>query len=250
MHARAAVEITEIMYDLPGGDTGREWIEVTNTGSEPVDLSQYKLLESTTNHGLADTGGAVLAPGASVILADDPLKFRVDWPAFLGPVVNTVFSLSNTGETLSIKKGTVVEDTVSYSSKLGAAGDGGTLSRTGTTFIAAMPSPGVYPGPLTPIQKVEKAAPTKTTPSKSSPPKSKTSTTNSRAAAAVVSEETFDPASQKQNEVVPMVVWIAGLVAVMGLGVTGAVYARLSAHGRPVEAETTATEEEFQIIES
>jgi hypothetical protein len=249
----ASVQITEIMYDLPGGDTGREWIEITNTGSDTVDLSTYKLLEGTTNHGLTEAGSMVLAPGASAILADDPLKFKADWPTFSGLVFNTVFSLSNSGETLSIKKGTVVEDTIAYSSALGAAGDGGTLSRSGSGFVAAMPSPGVYPGPLTPVPKVEKAVPVKNTASKSPAAQSKISATvknTQNTASAGASEETFDPESQKQNEAVPLMVWIAGLVAILGLGVTGTVYARLSTPRISGKEETRPQEDEFQIIES
>ena len=43
LFAYASIEITEIMYDAPGADTGREWVEVTNTGVSPADISNYKL---------------------------------------------------------------------------------------------------------------------------------------------------------------------------------------------------------------
>ena len=38
----AGVEIREIMYDVSGADTGREWIEIINTGGEPVDAATLK----------------------------------------------------------------------------------------------------------------------------------------------------------------------------------------------------------------
>ena len=50
--AYANILINEVMYDVEGTDTDREWIEVYNDGSESVDLSTYKLFEANTNHGL------------------------------------------------------------------------------------------------------------------------------------------------------------------------------------------------------
>ena len=50
--ARAEVVINEIMYDLEGTDTGREWIEIYNNSNSSVDLSSYKLFEADTNHEL------------------------------------------------------------------------------------------------------------------------------------------------------------------------------------------------------
>ena len=48
--AHASVTINEIMYDLEGADTGREWVEVHNSGSEAVDLLKWKFVEGGTNH--------------------------------------------------------------------------------------------------------------------------------------------------------------------------------------------------------
>lgn len=76
--ARAQLAITEIMYDVPGSDSGREWIEVQNTGAASIALSEWKLFEANTNHGLTTDGSDTLAPGSFAIIADDPAKFRTD----------------------------------------------------------------------------------------------------------------------------------------------------------------------------
>src|SRR5690348_11665056 len=77
--AFASVEITEVMYDAPGADSGHEWLEATNLGASEVDLSGYKLFEGNTNHALAlQSGEATLAAGASAILVEDPAKFAAD----------------------------------------------------------------------------------------------------------------------------------------------------------------------------
>src|SRR4051812_27298350 len=96
--ALAQVVINEVMYDLPGTDTGREWIEVYNGGSSSVDLSGWKLFEASTTHALTNvSGGTTLSAGGYAIIADDASKFLIDWPSFAGTLFDSVFSLSNTG---------------------------------------------------------------------------------------------------------------------------------------------------------
>lgn len=137
------VIISEIMYDVSGTDTGREWIELQNTGNGAIQVATLKLLEANVNHSLAEyQGSTTLSPGAFIIVADDPVKFKTDWPNFAGAILNSSFSLSNEGESLSIKEGDTVLDQVSYSASLGATGDGNALVRSGTTFVSATPTPG------------------------------------------------------------------------------------------------------------
>ncbi len=144
--AEASVIITEVMYDLPGTDTGREWIEITNVGSSPVDVRKYKFFEADTNHAIAPiSGSGVLSPGSSAVIADNPTKFKIDWPQYSGELFDSPFSLSNTGESLVLKDSALVTlDSISYDRALGAAGDGTTLKRSGITFISAMATPGTH----------------------------------------------------------------------------------------------------------
>ena len=147
------VVISEIMYDLQAGsDSGREWIEVFNSGSSSVHLTDWKVSEGGSNHGItASQGGEDLSPGAYAILADNPMKFLEDWPAYAGLLFDTAFTsgLSNSGETLAVgtlSSGTFApSDTVSYQSSWGASGDGNSLVRAGVssaTFSAGTPTPG------------------------------------------------------------------------------------------------------------
>ncbi len=101
--AFASVEITEIMYDLEGSDSGREWIEITNKGGVSVDISKFKLLEAGVKHGLTPAqGGSILLPSASAVIASNPAVFLSEHPGFVKSVFKSSFSLSNTGETLTI----------------------------------------------------------------------------------------------------------------------------------------------------
>lgn len=141
-HAASAV-ITEIMYDLPGTDSGREWIEIQNTGTETISFGDWKFFEGNTNHGLSfSRGEATTSASGFAVIADDPAKFLADWPNFAGTLFGSSFSLGNSGETLALKQDGVVVDQVTYSSVTGAAGDGNSLQRVGSGWQAALPTPG------------------------------------------------------------------------------------------------------------
>lgn len=139
----ASVTIDEIMYDVPGADTGREWIEVLNDGTEPADLAEWKFFEDNANHTIADAGsGTVLAAGGRVVIADNPIKFLLDWPAFAGIVLDSAFSLSNSGETLKLKDATAsIVETMTYTSSQGAAGTGESLAKLSAGWVASIPTP-------------------------------------------------------------------------------------------------------------
>ncbi len=144
--AHAQVIFTEIMFDVPGTDSGREWIEVTNISDNSVSIEEYKLFEANANHSLTlISGDGNLSLNESAVIASDPDKFKIDWPAFSGTLLDSSFSLSNTGETLILRdKDLVDQDTVSYTADSGALGDGNTLSLSAGSFTSLAPSPGIY----------------------------------------------------------------------------------------------------------
>jgi len=142
------VVINEIMYDLKkgeGSDTGREWIEVKNTGSEQVDLSTWKLYENKTNHALNLFSGndAFIASGGYAVIADNAEKFLIDWPGFSGVVFDSSFSLKQSGETLILRDEALNDiDQVDYLPEWGAGGDGDSLQLVNGKWIAGAPTPG------------------------------------------------------------------------------------------------------------
>lgn len=142
--AFASVRINEIMYDVEGSDTGREWIEVYNDSAETIDLSKWKLFEANTNHSLTSyQGGNTLQAGDFALIVNDPTKFVLDWPSFSGAIFDSTFSLSNTGESLALKDENLnIIDQASYNSNSGATGDGKSLQLIDNKFIPANPTPG------------------------------------------------------------------------------------------------------------
>jgi len=145
----AQVVISEIMYDVSGTDTDREWVEVFNAGGTSVHFTDWKLFEANTNHNVAAVqGGENLASGAYAIIADSPTKFLQDWPSYSGILFDSAFSLGNSGETLAIHMPPpelTETDSVTYQGAGGAAGNGNSLHRTsasGQGFNEGSPTPG------------------------------------------------------------------------------------------------------------
>lgn len=130
------VRITEIMYDVSGSDTGHEWVELWNGGSESVNItggsgSGSWRFNDGANHTFATSayrGSLILAPGDFLIISSNTDTFLTDHSNFSGNLVKVSFSLGNTSETLFLRietSGTPWSE-VSYSNSL-AAGNGKTL---------------------------------------------------------------------------------------------------------------------------
>ena len=142
--AMADLEISEIMYDLKSGsDDGREWVEVYNNSDQAVDLSTYKFFEGDVNHKLTLVeGSAKTREGEYVVIVSDPIKFKKDWPSFVGNIFDSSFSLSNTGEYLAIKDVDKIITEYSYNTSLGGAGDGKSLQKINDVWASSLPTPG------------------------------------------------------------------------------------------------------------
>lgn len=138
-----ALSISEIMYDPEGTDTGREWVEVHNTTENGIDLTSWKFFEANTNHGITLAGGTgVVAPGAYAVVADNPEKFKTDYPSYTGLLYDSAFSLSNSGEFISFKNaGGAVIDSITYNTSI-AGGANTTLSLVGGVWVRSTPTPG------------------------------------------------------------------------------------------------------------
>ena len=187
--ALAAVEITKVEYDLPGPDEGREWVEITNNGSSTADLTGFKFLEGGVKHKLSLAQGSwLLASGEMAIIADDPTTFLSEHQGFTKSIYGSSFSLSNTGETLSL---------------VNAAG----AIESSHTYQAATP------------QKAPSVTKATTKKSSSSSPKQP-------ATVASASFDAFTQTSTSENSAPGLWVWYLGLAVVLGLGVAGVVLAQ------------------------
>lgn len=140
----ADVQITEIMYDRDGTDSGYEWIEVVNRG-KTVLFSDWTFLENKVDHRIVPVSEEEdLASGERAILADDPEKFLEDVPLYSGQLFDSSFSLSNSGEALSLVNPSDESiDTVVYDPAWGAEGNGASLQlQDSGVWIEGIPTPG------------------------------------------------------------------------------------------------------------
>lgn len=112
----ATFEFVEVQYNPDGSDDGREWVRVKNTSSEAVSIEGWKFFEGGVNHKLVAETSYVVPAGGEAVIADDAVTFRVENPGFLGNVFDSSFSLSNTGETITLKNASsTVVVTTTYS---------------------------------------------------------------------------------------------------------------------------------------
>ena len=109
------LRISEIMYNPSGGDD-YEFIELTNVGDTPIDLSgvQFQGVEFTFRYGFP-----AVPPGASVVVVQNEVAFAERYP---NAVISGVFDgqLSNSGEEIVLRDliGNVVAS-VSYDDENG-----------------------------------------------------------------------------------------------------------------------------------
>ncbi len=139
----AKIIINEVMYDPSGTDTGREWVEVYNDGGASIDLATLRLFENNVAHTMKAfiVPSALLLPNSYAIVADNPEKFLIDYPSYGGLLVDSAFSLNNTGEPITIQTTDgSVDSSVEYSAEWGAAGTGNSLQLSSGVWIPALPT--------------------------------------------------------------------------------------------------------------
>jgi hypothetical protein len=152
----ASVRITEIMYDVPGANVKKQWIEIQNIGDAPVDFhtKTARLIDAHGKHVLTVAqGNSLLVPGGISIVAQDPALFLEKYPMYGGSLLKSSFTLSSAA-TLSVAGTDDVSSiasasspSVSYSSELGAKGDGNSLQYRDAEhdYVAGTPTPGLVP---------------------------------------------------------------------------------------------------------
>jgi len=121
-HQVLGLQITGIMFNPDGADTGREWIEIKlNSSDGCINLTEYKLFEEDTNHNIYKYDSDIFCKYA--ILSSDVNKFLQDYPYSNNTnnsnqsdikLYKSTFSLSNSGEDIAIKKGNEIIDEINY----------------------------------------------------------------------------------------------------------------------------------------
>ena len=108
--AQQSFVISEIMLNPEGSDSGREWIEVTNLGAG-TGVDDFKFREGPSSADAVSHSikipddkdfSFIIARDESFVIADNPEKFKIDYPNYEGKYFDSSFSLTNSGEYLSL----------------------------------------------------------------------------------------------------------------------------------------------------
>ncbi len=143
-----ALQISEIMYDPAGSDTGNEWIEIYNDTQSSIDITSLKLFESNVNHAVSsyqahtNQSGNILGIGEYAIISDNPANFLIGHVGFVGNLFDSSFSLTNSGEVLEMRSSSGASlFSINYVPLAEANGTGGTLNFINNNWVAYTQSP-------------------------------------------------------------------------------------------------------------
>lgn len=107
--ASTDVVINEMMYHALSDLDGDDYLELTNVGSDPVDLTGWSFSGIT----LTLPAGTSIAPGGFLVVAKDAAQFQSTYG--FAPAAVYGGNLSNSGETVALRDATAATiDTVTY----------------------------------------------------------------------------------------------------------------------------------------
>ncbi len=140
----AQIEITEIMYDLPGADGKREWFEIHNTGNS-TNISDWRFFENGQHHKFKNfTDNLIIGTDEYAVIVNKPEAFLND-TNFTGKIIDSAWSsLANSGEPLVLrtsKDGPVVVN-ITYLPTNASDGNGASLQLIEDSWQACEPTPG------------------------------------------------------------------------------------------------------------
>ena len=156
------IRFNEIMYNPQGSDSGHEWIEIYNEKDASVDITGWRLYENGVNHNLNEyQGGMIILAEGYAVIADNADTFLLDYPDYMGVLIDTAFSLSNSGEYLAIKNSDLeIIDELTYVPQSGADDTGMSLEFVDGDWFVSMEYGGTpgEPNSITKSMTVSKTA--------------------------------------------------------------------------------------------
>ncbi len=157
----AEVYITEVMYNPPGDDNNKEYIEVFS--EEPVNLAEYIIEDFSGRDNLTLMQQANTS--FYLIVEEGFNSTNINATVYTaGATIGN--NLNNDGDLVVLRRSNSIADAVIYANELGANNDGNALCRTGSVFQNRLNPCAPTPG----HQNVPINEPTNTTPSNASQP--------------------------------------------------------------------------------
>lgn len=92
------ITISELNYNADSALNSGDWIELKNFGSQAVDLSGWVLSDGADNHMYHFPTGTVLAAGAYLVVVEDSVKFKSQFPTVSNRIGQLGFNYGNGGD--------------------------------------------------------------------------------------------------------------------------------------------------------
>lgn len=120
-----ALQISEVMYNPNGTDTGREWIEIyTDT---PFNATGLMVFDNNGNHNTNLIQGDEVFTGYAII-TNNAANFLIAHD-YYGTLFQSSISLPNAAGVIGLKKGQEIFENTTYDSSWGGNGNGRTLEK-------------------------------------------------------------------------------------------------------------------------
>jgi len=126
---KGQIAVNEIMYAPP--ESTNEWFEIYNAGTESVDLQSWKWKDGTSSLRTITAKNIILIPGSYLIICQDSVKLKNQFPSMSSLVIQSVWSaLNNSGDNvILIEPSGIRSDSVSYLPGWGGSTGGYSLEK-------------------------------------------------------------------------------------------------------------------------
>ncbi len=125
--------INEIMYNPPGADSGHQWIEIINvsTSTEYIIDESWRFNDGSNHQLIIIQGDEIISPNEYLVITENDEVFLDDYPDYQGSLIDTVMSLNNSEDSLSLSvdSGQTFFATTTYQSAWGGGDNGYSLER-------------------------------------------------------------------------------------------------------------------------
>ncbi|HMQ80817.1 MAG TPA: lamin tail domain-containing protein [Ignavibacteria bacterium] len=127
--------IDEIMY-APTTGTGKEWFEIYNKTSNPVNLANWKWKDATSTQHIITTQAVNIPAGGYAVVCEDSAAVKLFYPNNPGIYLQSTgwSALNNTGDNLVLFNSTgIVIDSITFTSSWGGSSNNKSLERISVT---------------------------------------------------------------------------------------------------------------------
>jgi hypothetical protein len=94
--------VSELNYNSDSAFNAGDWLELHNYGSTSIDLSGWKLMDGNENHKYVFPTGTKIAANGYLVLVEDSIKFKVQFPNVNNRIGLIGFNFSNGGDEIRL----------------------------------------------------------------------------------------------------------------------------------------------------